>query len=148
MSVCFLIIPVIVVAALGFRIAAAFMDHARIENYIRSLGGKVITIRWSPFGPGWFGEKSDRIYRVRYVDRDGDEHEAYCKTSMWSGVYMTQDYVVGAGDRPLTKMELLELENQHLREELERLKKQQARPTDSQAIREDPDGFHRSREDY
>jgi hypothetical protein len=76
-----------------------------------------------PFGPGWFGEKSDRIYAVRYLDKDGNEHEARCKTSMWTGVYFTQDEIVRHAKRPSDKQESLEEENRRLRDELERLKR-------------------------
>ena len=51
-------------------------------------------VYWAPFGPGWFGEKSDRIYAVRYLDAEGNEHEAHAKTSLWTGVYFTEDEVV------------------------------------------------------
>ena len=83
----------------------------------------MLRANWSPFGPGWFGEKSDRIYRVRYLDADGNEHRAHCKTSMWSGVYFTRDEIVKYADRPNEKAESLEKENRRLREEIERLKR-------------------------
>jgi hypothetical protein len=62
---------------------------------------------------------------VRYSDKEGNQHHAYCKTSGWSGVYFTEDGVeqgAGAGkDQPS-----LEEENRRLREELEQLKRRQA----------------------
>ncbi len=45
------------------------------------------TTSWTFFGPGWAGKNEDRIYEIRYLDKDGNQHHAYCKTSGWSGVY-------------------------------------------------------------
>jgi hypothetical protein len=120
----FFVIPVaIVVLALLFRLVAGGLDHDRVREYVESRGGKIVETHWSPFGPGWFGEKSDRIYAVRYLDRDGNEHRAHCKTSMWTGVYFTQDEIVQHARRSSNKQESLEEENRRLREELERLKR-------------------------
>jgi hypothetical protein len=120
----FFLIPIaIVVLALLIRLAAGGLDHDRVREYVESRGGKIIESNWSPFGPGWFGEKSDRIYAVRYLDKDGNEHQAHCKTSMWTGVYFTQDQIVKYAERPSDKQESLEEENRRLRDELERLKR-------------------------
>jgi len=87
------------VLVIGLRLIAGRMDHKRVRQYVHSRGGQVLAIKWSPFGPGWFGEKSDRIYSVSYLDQDGNEHAAYCKTSLWTGVYFTQDHLVKHFDR-------------------------------------------------
>lgn len=121
-----LLFPAMIVLAIGIRVAAGAWDRSRIRNYIESAGGDVKSIEWNPFGPGWFGEKSDRIYLVRYLDRDGNEHEAHCKTSLWTGVYFTQDSVItGSGDSPMTDGAVLSLaeENRRLREELKRARR-------------------------
>lgn len=80
--------------ALVIRLAAGSMDGSRVEDYIRQRGGRLLSSNWTPFGRGWFGEKSDRIYTVRYEDAAGHEHEAQCKTSLLSGVYFTEDRIV------------------------------------------------------
>jgi hypothetical protein len=128
-EVAFIVIPLVIVLALVIRLAAGGMDHGRLREYVESRGGRLLEARWTPFGPGWFGEKSDRIYSVRYLDADGNEHEAHCKTSMWTGVYFTRDEIVGyaqpmaaATGRPVSS---LEEENRRLREEIERLRRQQ-----------------------
>jgi hypothetical protein len=125
----FLLIPVFIVIAIVIRLAAGGMDHDRIKKYVEERGGTVLDSNWSPFGPGWFGEKSDRIYGVRYLDKDGNEHEAHCKTSMWTGVYFTEDRIVKYAKRPTTAptptKSALEAENRRLREELERVRRQQ-----------------------
>ena len=69
------------------------MDRGRIEEYVTGRGGRVVSITWAPFGRGWFGEKNERIYEVVYYDAEGRQHFASAKTSLWSGVYWTEDAV-------------------------------------------------------
>jgi hypothetical protein len=105
-----------------FRLFAGSMDGDRVGSYIAERGGRLLESNWAPFGKGWFGEKSDRIYEVKYIDRDGNLHEASCKTSMWTGVYFTEDRIVRYAERsphePVT--EGLLAENERLRAEIER----------------------------
>ena len=132
-----LIIPVAILVAILFRVGAGSMDNDRLREYVESRGGRIIASNWAPFGPGWFGEKSDRIYQVRYIDRDGNEHDAYAKTSMWTGVYFTEDRIVKYAKQPIDvdEVETLEKENARLRAELDRLKRKE-RNRDSDAIQE------------
>jgi hypothetical protein len=83
----------IIAAAILFRVAAGSMDQDRIRDYVQRQGGQLLSCQWAPFGKGWWGEKSDRIYDVSYRDRDGNLHWATCKTSMWTGVYWTEDRI-------------------------------------------------------
>lgn len=110
------------------RIVAGGFDGDRIEKEINARGGELISKQWSPFGKGWFGENSDRIYKVSYFDKDRNEHEAYVKTSMFSGVYFTEDKVVryadGHKEEPETGEDALVLENERLKAELKKLKNQ------------------------
>ena len=120
-------IVVIVLFAIGFRLVADRWDRERIQQYVAERGGSVNDISWQPLGRGWFGEKGDRIYEVDYTDRDGASHSASCKTSMFSGVYFTDDRTT-LSVRPLAitradrEIATLERENQRLRAEIERLK--------------------------
>jgi hypothetical protein len=82
-----------IAVAIVLRLAAGALDRDRIARYIAERGGRVISISWAPFGRGWFGEQNARIYEVVYYDREGKQHLATCKTSMWSGVYWTEDRV-------------------------------------------------------
>jgi hypothetical protein len=127
------IVPVIVgglAFALGLRIVAGMLDHWRIGNYIRARHGELRSCRWWPFGPGWLGEKRDRIYSVTFIDGAGAEHRAYCKTSLLTGVYFTQDRISRFSEesRPDSYASLneevlrLRAENQGLREEIARQK--------------------------
>lgn len=76
------------------RVLAGSFDGDRVEQYIRDMGGELLDKSWDPFGPGWFGEKNDRIYEIVYRDRAGLVHRAHVKTSMLSGVYLTRDRVI------------------------------------------------------
>ena len=122
-----IIVLVIVVGIVG-RLLAGGMDHDRVRQYVEARGGRVLDASWAPFGRGWFGEKNDRIYEVRFLDQGGNEHEASCKTSLFSGVYFTEDRIVrhaadasGAAHND-SHVEALEDENRRLREEVERLR--------------------------
>src|SRR5205085_9430864 len=97
------------------RVIAGGMDRDRVGDYIRARGGQLVSAEWEPFGPGWFGDKSDRIYEVRYVDRQNDLHVAHCKTSLFSGVYLTEDRIVS---QQAASRDSLEEENRRLREEV------------------------------
>lgn len=79
-------IGLIGVAVVG-RVIADGMDRQRIRADLAGRGCTTIQIRWNPFGPGWFGEKGDRIYSVVYQDESGRRISAACKTSLLSGVY-------------------------------------------------------------
>ena len=129
----FFVIAVIAVF-IGIRLFAGNLNHDRIRRYVEDLGGRVESIVWNPFGPGWFGEKSDVIYHVRYIDKRGARHDAYCKTSMWSGVYFTKDVVtrhspivLKAEESRIKAAESLQDENRRLREELENLKRERGK---------------------
>src|SRR5216683_716114 len=86
-------IVVFAVLGIGIWVASMSMDKDRITAYVRERGGRIVSINWAPFGTGWFGEKNQRIYEVVYYDRAGDQHWATCKTSLFAGVYWTDDRV-------------------------------------------------------
>lgn len=115
-----------IVVAVVIRLLAGGMDRDRVRSYIEERGGRLLSSNWAPFGTGWFGEKSDRIYEVRYLDAGGNEHHATCKTSLLTGVYLTEDLIV-RHVKPLPAQRTpdlaeLEQENRRLRAELEQLK--------------------------
>ena len=134
-GIVFLGIAVIFIAiGIGGRLTAGMMNHDRIRTYINNKGGTVIEIVWTPFGPGWFGEKSDAIYEVDYHDRDGNHRRAHCKTGMFSGVYLHNDRLVSIAKTQKTANSLenqemtrqvpmsLEEENRSLKDENELLR--------------------------
>ena len=118
-----------ILAVVGRVIAGAF-DGDRVEAYIQDIGGVLLDKSWDPFGPGWFGEKDARIYAIVYRDRLGNVHRAHVKTSLLSGVYLTNDQIVSerspdegtpeAGQRAYSP-EAIEQEKEQLRKRLAEL---------------------------
>ncbi len=95
-----------------------YFDTDRIERHIHSLQGTMISKSWEPFGKRWFGSDSDRIYKVRFLDMYDNVHEAYVKTSLFGGVYFTDDKIIEYNDRNEHS------EVFHLRKQVERLKRE------------------------
>lgn len=111
-----LVIPLIV----AVRVVADRMDRSRIRDDVGERGGVVEDITWHPFGRGWFGEKSDRIYEVAWTDSESASHVSWCKTSLFTGVYWSEDRFPSRRGREFAA---LEMENRRLRDELERARK-------------------------
>lgn len=111
-----------VVLAIVLRLIAGSFDGERVERYINQNGWELVDRSWDPFGPGWFGEKDSRIYKIVYRDREGNLHHAHVKTSMLSGVYLTNDRIVAAAppEAQTPDMALAE-ENMRLRKRIEEL---------------------------
>jgi hypothetical protein len=95
--------------AIVSRVIAGSFDGDRVEQYIRDMGCELLDKSWDPFGPGWFGEKDARIYQVVYRDREGRVHRAHVKTSMMSGVYLTNDEIVEDAPKRSVEEEKAEL---------------------------------------
>ena len=121
-----LIIIGVIVLIVFIRLIAGSVDHDRVDQYIAERGGRVIHKQWNPFGKGWFGSENERIYEIRYLDKDGNVHQATCKTSMLSGVYFTEDQIVNyAQKNKITDRQTeLEHENKRLKQQIEELKRE------------------------
>jgi hypothetical protein len=92
----FFLWPLLIICiAVGSRVFAGNLDKQRITEYIRERGGRVVSIQWNPLGKGWFGSERERIYSVTYLDRRGASFSATCKTSMFAGVYFTENDPIG-----------------------------------------------------
>ena len=78
---------------IAIRIIAGWMDARWIKGYLSERNCTLIEKKWQLFGPGWFGEKDSRIYKVTYRDANGNIHQAYVKASLLSGVYFTEDRI-------------------------------------------------------
>ena len=94
------IIIVFIIVAVLIRLMAGSFDGQRVEAYLKQHGWELVSRDWDPFGPGWFGGKNSRIYRITYRDRIGNLHRAHVKTSMLSGVYLTNDHIVESAPTP------------------------------------------------
>ena len=117
----------VIVLAIIFRLIAGSFDGERVERYVREQGWELVDRSWDPFGPGWFGEKDSRIYQIVYRDRQDNVHRAHVKTSMLSGVYLTNDHVVEAAQQALRGQETtLAEENRRLRERIKDLEQDKA----------------------
>ena len=84
---------IVIMLIIAIRIIAGWLDDGWIKSYLSERNCTLIEKKWQPFGPGWFGEKDSRIYEVTYRDANGDIHHAYAKTSLFSGVYFTEDRI-------------------------------------------------------
>ncbi len=83
-----LIVVGMIALVIIIRLCAGGMDDDRVRNYIEQQGGQLLSKEWQLFGRGWFGSPKERIYLIRFLDRDGNEHEASCKTNYFAGVYV------------------------------------------------------------
>lgn len=122
MELGFIVFAIAVVLAV--RLIAGGFDGERIERYVHERGWELLDKSWDPLGPGWFGEQDSRIYEIVYKDEAGNTHKASVKTSMLSGVYLTNDVIIEQVVR--SEMTDLEKENQRLKQELETLRKNQS----------------------
>jgi hypothetical protein len=105
-----------------FRLVAGSFDADRVERYIKERGWKLLDRSWDPFGPGWFGEKDSRIYQIVYRDEFGNVHRAHVKTSMLSGVYLTNDSIVQVAEQhPQPEQRDMAEENRRLRARIREL---------------------------
>src|SRR5574341_605286 len=86
----FTLLAIVLLAALAFRIVMHFVDKNRIKDEVEDKLGRIVSIRWNPFGRGWFFEKGERHYDVTYVDRSGQTITTGCKTSFFTGVYWAE----------------------------------------------------------
>lgn len=112
-----------IIIAFAARLITGGFDGDRVEAYVRGRGWELVDRSWDPFGPGGFGEKDSRIYQIVYRDDRGAVHRAHVKTSMFSGVYLTNDEVLERGEPgPVaTGVGDLEQENARLKERIAEL---------------------------
>lgn len=87
----FLGFVVLIIVVIFTQAMAHTWDKERIKKYIEDKGGELVSAEWTPFGKGWFGDENDRIYAISYLDKNKIPHSATVKTSLFSGVYITDD---------------------------------------------------------
>ena len=125
---------IFIVLAVVFRLIAGSFDGERVESYVRRNGWELVDKSWDPFGPGWFGEKDSRIYQIVYRDAHGNLHRAHVKTSMFSGVYLTNDHIVEQADAPpASRLESVQDENERLKARVRELEEGRAGPMDRES---------------
>lgn len=74
-----LMMILMVVLAVVMRVIAGLLDAARIQLYITDQGWTIVKKRWAPLGPGCFGERNARIYKISYLDKHDNLHKSYVK---------------------------------------------------------------------
>ena len=136
------IFALVIIIIIFWRIAAGGLDKNRVAEHICQKGGTILDIHWAPFGRGWIASEKNRIYEVTYLDSDGKKHIAICQTSALGGVYWTEDRIIGPEPEKVTELDSnheeipskesidselrrLRQENEALKDEIERLKKQE-----------------------
>lgn len=83
------------IAGVGVWLIVFLICRAAAKSAIEEKGNTIISIRWAPFGYGWFGEKDAIIFKIRYEDIEGRLHTTYCKSGLLSGVYFSKDEIDG-----------------------------------------------------
>lgn len=113
-----LVIPIIVCV----WVLVIALDKARVRNYLVNNGHTPVAVGWRLFGHGWLSEASkegggNRIYKVEYLDIYGNTHQAWAKTAMLSGVFLSQDQITAHAtvDRPMTAEEKVAILEEELR---------------------------------
>lgn len=96
MEFIFIIFPFIIFI---FWFLVINLDKNRITKYLTNRGDSVTDITWKIFGKGWISESGkegggNRIYRIAYSDSYGNRKQAWCKTAMLSGVFITDENIV------------------------------------------------------
>ncbi|PQO39259.1 hypothetical protein C5Y96_05220 [Blastopirellula marina] len=81
------------VVGICLRLLSGKLDRRRVEYFVNGRGDKLLSIQWAPFGPWALGERSG-VYQIRYLDKEGCEHQAYVKTSLINGVWFSEDRII------------------------------------------------------
>lgn len=89
-----LVVAAAIMAAIAGRVIIHRLDVNRVRNYAQAQGWQLLSAQWTLFGPGWFGGGKERLYKICYTDGEGRTHNAYAKTSVLAGVYLTEDKIV------------------------------------------------------
>lgn len=118
-------LPVLVLLSWGLSF---YLDKQRIRNHLRQRGDEPLSITWKIFGKGWISEAGEngggnRIYKLAFYDRYGNKKQAWCKTAMWSGVFLTDELIIEKAKiegREITDAEKIAL----LEDEVKRLRSQ------------------------
>ena len=111
-----------ILLAIAIRLMAGSIDGERVARYLDERGWKLVDRSWEPFGPGWVGEKDSRIYQIAYRDEHGRLHRAHVKTSMFSGVYLTDDCIEAEKEPPAQPgADALAEENRRLKDRIREL---------------------------
>jgi hypothetical protein len=115
---------IIIALIITLKCLVFVLDKIRIRTYLTARGDVPLSITWKIFGKGWLGESQkegagNRIYKLHFVDIIGNETSAWCKTAMFSGVYLADELITKEADLPTVDKED---EIAHLEKQLAKLK--------------------------
>jgi len=126
------VVGILIFVAIKWRKFLERLDRIRVREYLDVRGCRFIDMEATAELPIPCGEYYERDYRLVYEDREGNAHDVCCRTSMWSGVYFTDDRLQQPSQPPSLSTSPsddwtnLREENQRLGEELGRLRRRDA----------------------
>ncbi len=89
----------ILLAIIAGRIVLARIDAQRIASYISQEGGNILNTRWTPFVSHVKAKMAERLYRVRFLDRNCHEHLATFKSGGKKRIFVAHDEIVRRSKR-------------------------------------------------
>lgn len=126
------VVGILIFVATKWRKFLERLDRARVSDYLTLRGCRFIDMEATDELPFPFSEAPERDYRLVYEDRAGNAHDVFCRTSMSTGVFFTDDRLQRATQlasqsmSPSDDWTNLREENQRLRGEVERLRRRDA----------------------
>lgn len=72
-----------------------------IEQFITKQGGKILESSWIDLRPNKI--RGGPVYKVRFLDRLGNEHKAYLCVNLLGGVRFEEDHIVKLNQSKLDK---------------------------------------------
>ena len=80
-----------VVIAEGVICLFLLIDIMRVRRYVEGQGAKLISMKWAPFGPGWFSltRRNATIYQIETAKPLSTEVTGHVRVSLWFGVEPT-----------------------------------------------------------
>ena len=75
----------------GLYMLFELIDVVRVRKYVEKQGASLTSIKWAPFGPGWFSftHRNSTIYGIEFADPMGKEFSEHVRVSLWHGVERT-----------------------------------------------------------
>jgi hypothetical protein len=87
----YLLVPLMILYILSRRFILEHFDRRRIRTYLQARSVTLQDLNLALFVPGWGDNDRGRTYVLRVRDRDGNELEVACRTSLFGGVYFSDE---------------------------------------------------------
>jgi hypothetical protein len=95
----FIVVSLLVIAGVLLWFMNRSMDQDRLRGHLETRGSKLLDLQMLAVGRDWWARSLERSYEVRYLDADGHEHLATCKTGLFKGVNWTDDKFIRYADQ-------------------------------------------------